>query len=372
MKNATWIIRAAAEVVACVLYYTGILFAIGLARKYFGRRRLLVMMYHHLAPAGPIGDQVHDMEEGLAPGHFAGHLRVLRWFGHIVPLETAPRALGHSRQRPRTLIALTFDDGYRDNLTVGLPELVKHRLPATLFPCLDPMEHGRRLWWDEVIRLVRAMPVQDGLVDASLVDGIDGIDLDITGPIERACLSTLLSEQLAMMPMSRRDVALRELRRRIEPDVAPTPPDDLYMNWDDLRHMADAGVDMGGHTVRHASLAMEPHEVARREIADSRRILSRRLGRPVTAFCYPGGYYDQTTRDLVEAAGYTVAVTVERGVNYADEDPLLYRRMGLAWEAPRHLALKLAFYGLVCMWRERQQRRAERQQSQPEPAASAA
>ena len=84
-----------------------------------------------------------------------------------------------------------------------------------------------------------------------------------------------------------------------------------------------------------------------------------RLGVPARAFCYPGGYVDQIVRDMVEQAGYTVAVTTEPGVNYPGVDPLRLSRVGLSWEAPRHLALKLAFYGLTLWWRAKAaQRRA--------------
>ncbi len=35
------------------------------------------------------------------------------------------------------LLAITFDDGFRDNLTVALPLLEKYNLPATVFVTAD-------------------------------------------------------------------------------------------------------------------------------------------------------------------------------------------------------------------------------------------
>jgi len=71
-----FVLRAVFEVLACVLYYTGMLYCIGWIRKHTGRRRLVVSMYHHLADSVPPDQAVHQIQRGMKPGHFAGHLRV--------------------------------------------------------------------------------------------------------------------------------------------------------------------------------------------------------------------------------------------------------------------------------------------------------
>jgi len=110
-----------------------------------------------------------------------------------------------------------------------------------------------------------------------------------------------------------------------EPAAASTedaPHDRL--GWDALRTLADAGVTVGSHAWTHRSLGRLTAEEAEREIADSRRELERRLGRPVTAFAYPYGTradYNGDTATSLRRAGYTCAFTSQHGAVTPGADP---------------------------------------------------
>jgi peptidoglycan/xylan/chitin deacetylase (PgdA/CDA1 family) len=72
----------------------------------------------------------------ISPEKFERHLRWLSRWRQVVPLEETLRQTSRQTSRQtgrRNLIALTFDDGFRDNLTVALPLLEKFQLPMTLF-----------------------------------------------------------------------------------------------------------------------------------------------------------------------------------------------------------------------------------------------
>jgi peptidoglycan/xylan/chitin deacetylase (PgdA/CDA1 family) len=69
-----------------------------------------------------------EADADISPQRFERHLRWLSRWRRVVTVEEMLRA--HPSQN---LVAITFDDGYRDNLTVALPLLEKFRLPMTLF-----------------------------------------------------------------------------------------------------------------------------------------------------------------------------------------------------------------------------------------------
>jgi peptidoglycan/xylan/chitin deacetylase (PgdA/CDA1 family) len=83
-----------------------------------------VLVYHTIsAPVEPM-----PADADISPARFERQLQWLARWRRVVSLEETLRASAHRR-----LVALTFDDGYQDNLTVALPLLEKFQLPMTLF-----------------------------------------------------------------------------------------------------------------------------------------------------------------------------------------------------------------------------------------------
>ena len=86
-----------------------------------------VLAYH------TVGDYPTTLPSGigLSPARFASHMESLARSGQVVPLAAVADALARG-ERPRG-IAITFDDGYADNLRHALPVLTRLQLPATFF-----------------------------------------------------------------------------------------------------------------------------------------------------------------------------------------------------------------------------------------------
>jgi peptidoglycan/xylan/chitin deacetylase (PgdA/CDA1 family) len=83
-----------------------------------------VLVYHTIS--SPSQRLLADID--ISPETFARQLRWLAKWRSVVPLVETLDA-----QRWRHPVAITFDDGYRDNLTVALPLLEKYSMPATVF-----------------------------------------------------------------------------------------------------------------------------------------------------------------------------------------------------------------------------------------------
>ncbi len=86
-----------------------------------------------------------------------------------------------------------------------------------------------------------------------------------------------------------------------------------YLTWNEVRQLHDSGMEIGSHSLNHPDLAARDPEVAREEIEQSRKILSRKIGVPVRSFSYPIGSYTPEVAELVREAGYTNAVTTYPG-----------------------------------------------------------
>ncbi|MFN3410169.1 MAG: polysaccharide deacetylase family protein [Limisphaerales bacterium] len=107
-------------------------------------------------------------------------------------------------------------------------------------------------------------------------------------------------------------------------DDAPTP----LMDANQIREWLAAGQEIGSHTLTHRNLRKVSPEVARREIADSKRRLEDLFGVPVPHFAFPyGGWRVPLVRELVREAGYHAACTTEFGVSASPDELWNLRRI---------------------------------------------
>lgn len=99
-----------------------------------------------------------------------------------------------------------------------------------------------------------------------------------------------------------------------------------FITWAQVQEMSAAGMDIQAHTLSHPHLRALAPDTAMKEIAESKAILEKRLGKPVVALAYPFGEYNNAVIDLVKRAGFESAVTINSGyLQRADELFTLHR-----------------------------------------------
>jgi peptidoglycan/xylan/chitin deacetylase (PgdA/CDA1 family) len=204
-------------------------------------KTLPALMYHSVsAVAGPMRDLAVPpgrLEEQLSALSRAGYLLV----GLTEALDLLER--GHTGK----VVAVTFDDGYRNFRTVGLPVLQRTGARATLYASVGHL--GKHADW----------------------------------------------------------------LGRWAPDFGK------LLSWDDLAAVADAGVEIGNHSLLHHPLDVLPPARLREEIVRSKDELEQRLGRRVRGFAYPHGYNGARVRATVLAAGHDNATEVGRRLHTPGE-----------------------------------------------------
>ncbi|HEX8172811.1 MAG TPA: polysaccharide deacetylase family protein [Thermoanaerobaculia bacterium] len=107
------------------------------------------------------------------------------------------------------------------------------------------------------------------------------------------------------------------------------------LTWKQIKEMSDAGVDIQSHSLshpyltkrRHASLGDEAYgEWLHRELVESKRLLEKETGKPVSFIAYPYGDYDDRVAKQAATAGYTAALTCDFGRVRRGSDPLRMKR----------------------------------------------
>ena len=281
------------------------------------RGRLSILIFH----------RVHAQRDPLAPGEvttpefdaLCGWLR--RWC-EVLPLRQAVAALKDGRL-PRRAVAITFDDGYRDNHDEALPVLHRHGMPATFFVASGFLDGGR-MWNDTVIEAVRR--ARGDVLDLTGTPAHALGRLPLAGEGRSQALRAIIG-LAKYLPPAERQRCVEAVAERAQAAL----PGELMMSSAQVRALHQAGMEIGAHTATHPILKGLPADQVGAEIDDNRRALAQITGQAPTLFAYPNGRpgvdYDEATAEVVRSMGFEAAVsTAWRAARTGDD----------LWQLPRY------------------------------------
>jgi peptidoglycan/xylan/chitin deacetylase (PgdA/CDA1 family) len=287
------------------------------------RPRAVILLYHRVA--SPATDPLLLCVD---PRHFAAHLAILRREYHPVSLAELAEACAANRI-PDRAVAITFDDGYADNLRAAAPILERHRQTATVFvagACLE----GTPLFYDELERILLWTPTLPDKIRIR-VNGCarewelgswarrpkkpDGDYLQwnlewASDPTPRHRCYRELFDILRAAPARVRAQTMASLRKATGASQDRPGPRLLLTKAELHRAARGTTLEIGAHTRNHVALHRLTAKQQREEIVFDKRLLEQAIGREVRAFAYPyGSPWDVApeTVQLAREAGFTLA-----------------------------------------------------------------
>ncbi len=288
----------------------------------------LILMYHRVVSLPTDPNLL-----AVTPRHFAEHLALLRDRYRVVPLRRLAEAVG-DWWAVRSMVAITLDDGYADNLHHAKPLLEQHGLPATVFVSTGQLGSRSEPWWDELERLL----LQPGRLPSVLRLKVDGHSYESelgsavtyveeaferhrgwhveqpNDPTPRQRLFRSLYHQLHATQPRERERLLQELRAWAGTEREGRPSHRM-LTAEELVELDRAElIEIGAHTVSHPVLANLPALEQQQEIQESKHQLEQVLRHPVTSFAYPHGAGTPETITLVRDAGFERACCSDPGL----------------------------------------------------------
>ncbi len=237
----------------------------------------------------------------------------------ILPLSAAVEALDQDRL-PAGATVITMDDAWQGVYSVALPIIRELWIPVTLYVPTYYIEHPMPVFPVTLSYLFWRTKV----LTVDMPRGLGTFRLDT----EAGKAETLAQDLGGSLPPADRLEFLKETAKALAVPFDEIEKQQLFRVVDEqqLRHLADAGVDIQLHSHRH-QWPLDDREKVEWEIVENRKFLERTVSHPLEHFCYPSGVYAPHQGEWLEALGVKSATTIEPGLNYVDTPRFILRRL---------------------------------------------
>lgn len=296
-------------------------------------KRLTVLGYHRVFPKQGRDYPFNEANISAFPEEFERQMEYVGKRYNVINFHILKKILESGGKIPENSLIVTFDDGYADNYRIAFPILRRLGLTATIFIATDFIDKGQTFWFERLTYQISRMPEQ------RLVLNSGSFEIDIKDGNRTKCRQRIIR---LLHEVSNRDrlKILNELDGQTGIDVSDADralADPL--NWDQIREMDRAGIEIGSHTVTHPCLSQTTDEELRFEISESKRALEGKIGREIVSVSYPFGgkiHYDARAMRYAKECGYTFGVSYRHGSRVFDES--------IRFEIPRvHVETDISF-----------------------------
>lgn len=270
---------------------------------------LSILTYHHIAE----DDANYRYDPGVAdarPDQFRRQMELVAKLANPVTIADVVGAL-EGKPLPKNPVMVTFDDGYKSCVETALPILRSVGLPAVFFVATSYIQDRLLYWWERIALILNSAKRARAHIRYPLT-----IDVHAKDPAALRMLAHIIKDTTAL-DLERFLGELAEgfgveWHREVESDHA----NKMVMTWDDVRTLANQGMDVESHSRRHRVLQTLDPATLDDELSGSKRELELQLGRECRAIAYPVGYriaHIKPLREAVARAGYKVGFTNATG-----------------------------------------------------------
>jgi peptidoglycan/xylan/chitin deacetylase (PgdA/CDA1 family) len=300
----------------------------------FNKDSIVLLMIHGVMDTEEISDWIPTRPQ-ISRAQLEAHVKLIAKYYEFISLSEAVAMLSGGKPFRSNCVVLTFDDGYRNNLTHAWPILKKYDIPAIIFPSVGHVARREPFWYDRIdFALQHASSM--GLRECSFNDmrvTIDGSSRkNLAASIKRVVLTAKTIDGDDFEAMSIVESTISEIENFVGlslKDIFETDDWTGVMSWNDLRRAREEGISIGSHTVDHSRLGLLGSEQAKEQMSESKRMLEEQLDQPCEYLCYPDGSYSHKVPSIAIECGYKAALTTDEGLNYVGDDLMQLRRFHL-------------------------------------------
>lgn len=257
--------------------------------------------------------------------YFESIVQQLKAHGNPVSMDQVRGYYEKGDALPPRGFAITFDDGFENNLTTAAPVLLKHGVPATFYVTTGFVDSNRMGWIDRIEYAFEMRP--RGTL--RLPWGERSFQTDD----ERKALLNEIRSRVKRDPGVDCDTFASDVQDQLGVPITVTSdhPLDQKLRWDQVKVLAsEPSFVVAGHSHTHRILEHLPDRELEHEIDTSMRLLQDKAGVRSVHYSYPEGLsfcYSDRVINLLRQRGIRCCPTAEDGVNGPGADLFRLKRI---------------------------------------------
>lgn len=212
----------------------------------------------------------------------------------FISLEEVKDRMLDKSLRKRPFLCFTLDDGYRDNLTYGLPFFERNNIPFAIFLTVDFID--RHPAFNFPFALERVVANQEDFFqwkERILQWNYDGFE--------------------------------QKFKETFGSDLTEACYEDLTMRWEEVGKLAQSSLcTIGSHSMKHFRLSNLTKDELKYELGESKQRIETQIGKPVKYVSYPFGWttdVNETVFEVAKEVGYEMGfVSHGGGIRKNDHD----------------------------------------------------
>ena len=240
-----------------------------------------ILMYHRILPDERMKE---DLNLGLAvsSSNFLRQMEVLKSKYKICSINEFVDNL--KKNIKEFMIAVTFDDGYKDNFTFALPILEKYKVPASIYITTKFLKENVNMWWFELGEVIQNNSKLNFVYQKKV------FNFNIQNYKQKLSSYSKLTEIFLKLNLQEQNEALEIITNSKERKNYAK----ICLNSEEVRILdRHPLITIGTHGHNHLNYKILTDEEVRFDVTKSLEILESLLNHKIKHFCYPYGKKEQ-------------------------------------------------------------------------------
>tara|TARA_B100000035_G_scaffold100972_1_gene85643 strand:- start:298 stop:1263 length:966 start_codon:yes stop_codon:yes gene_type:complete len=284
------------------------------------KSHLTILLYHGVTESTSIGIENYSGKH-MNVDEFYRQMSYIKDNCNILSMNEIVDIKRKNQTWPENAVAVTFDDGFKNNYECAAPILNKLNIPATFYICSGMIDSNKMFWVDKIEDCINRTKKNtiEILLDASF-------EFSLMSKEEKIEALTEIKSYCKSADVKTKERVLKDLEliSGVQPK-ASSAMNYQMMSWDELKSLNDNQLfTIGGHTLYHDIMSSHVNEENMfKDIELSIGLLEFNLNEKIIHFSYPEGqkhHYNQKVIHKLKNSKIVCSPSAIHGINDNEND----------------------------------------------------